>query len=368
MPSGGSIFAQEYVKFINDEFPSSEHLFVLYKSGENDQLSKFDNICYEKEFSVSSLVQYASHTESLLLHSLALSYTDLIFLDEETTRKIVWCVWGNDLYHKKPTFISSPSTSRCLVQCVKRPFALLLYHYRKNVWKIADRKIRKFKAVVAMFNEDGEEIKRRFGNDIPIKYALYTIGYYNEDIEKIALPDKKGAIWILIGHSGYPFLKHKKYLDVLSRYKDENIKLILPLSYGNNSYIEEISGYANRLYKDKAVILKDYMSWLAYAQYLKAIDVAILDYEHQSALGNISLLLWGNSKLYLSRSGVIYKGLEKLGIKTYDCNRIKEEKFDEFCFKGDSSNKGFLYAKNTFDKNVIKEKWKDLFYSLMNQH
>lgn len=364
MPSGASIFSIEYVKFIVEEFDCSDHLFVLYKSKKMEELLGFSNIRHEQHFSLASLLQYASQGKYILLHSLALSPLELMQMKDEIARKIIWCVWGNDLYHRKPVDTFSPIFFKRIIQHIKRPISLFLYSFNKRLWKIADKKIKSFQTIVAMFEADMDEIRRRFGEKMKISSALYTIGYYIEDVEKISLLVNKQETWILIGHSGYPFLKHKKYLDLLYQYKDENFKIILPLSYGGTQYIKEIANYANQLYKDKVLVLQDYMTWLDYAQYLTSIDVAILDYEHQSALGNISLLLWGRSKLYLSRTGVIYKGLNKFGVNTYDCNQIGEETFDAFCRKERSTEEGFLYARTTFDKKVIKKKWEELFSSL----
>lgn len=83
-------------------------------------------------------------------------------------------------------------------------------------------------------------------------------------------------------------------------YKNEDIKIVLPLSYGDISYAETIETYARTLYGDKVLILRENLGFLDYVKLIKTIDIAIFDYKHQSALGNIMLLLlWGKKFIYL---------------------------------------------------------------------
>lgn len=361
LPAGGSIFSIEFVKFFNLELALPGHLFVLYNTQKVECLSFFDNIRYETKFSVLSLRLYAKQTQYIVLHGLTLSPFELMGLEEYYLQKTIWCVWGNDLYHKKPVFTLTHSFYLDCIQMLKRPFSLGYFIFTKFLWKVADQKVRKMNTIVPMFGPDGERIKRRFGDETRLIYAQYPIGYYLEDLKKVKPLRKDGEIWIMIGHSGYPFLKHQKYLDLLYRYRDENIKIILPLSYGDRSYIERIAAYATSLFGDKIFVLKDNIEWLDYASLMKTIDIAILDYEHQSALGNIALLLLGGAKLYLAKSGVINQGLMKDGVETFDCGDVGVIPFEAFCVKNKLQEQGMSYVRNSFDKEIIKKKWLILF-------
>lgn len=361
LPAGGSLFSIEFVRFFNQELTLPGHLFVLYNTNEIESLSSFDKIKYETTFSASSLRLYAKKTQHIVLHGLNLSPIELIGLEDFFLRKIIWCVWGNDLYHKKPVFTLTNNSCRNFFQIIKRPFSLAYFTFTKAQWKIADRNVQKFNTIVAMFGPDGEEIKKRFGTQTRLVYSQYPVGYYLEDLKSVQPLKKKDETWIMVGHSGYAFLRHQKYLDLLYSYRQENIKIILPLSYGNPSYIERISAYATSLFGDKALIIRENMKWLDYASLMKTIDVAILDYEHQSALGNIALLLLGGAKLYLSKSGIINQGLTNDGVETFDCHDVGTIPFDVFCHQKEIEEQRMLYVRNSFDKEFIKKKWIALF-------
>ena len=63
---------------------------------------------------------------------------------------------------------------------------------------------------------------------------------------------------------------------------------------------------------------------------LSTVDTCILDYTHQSALGNINLLLGMNKKLYLNDSGIIKTAMILEGIESSNVNDIEKMSFIEF--------------------------------------
>lgn len=359
---GESLFNLELVKFINQELNSSEHLFVLFGVSELNEFEQYQNIDYETDEGLQTLYKYSSLGENIILHSLSYSAWEILCMKKYVSKKITWCVWGHDLYRCYSPIIFSEHICLRYYQILKQFLRPMHKRMMNIVWTMADEKIKNFKSIVLGFKGDQDRVIKRFGSEIKIFYTAYTSGYYSADIASIPKSsEKKSELNILIGHSSFPFLQHKKYLDRLQKYKDENIKIILPLSYGNLNYGNEIEAYAKNIFGNKLLIIRNTMDWINYTSLISHIDIGIFDYEHQSALGNVTLLLYFGGKVYLSPTGILSKGYGEEGINTYDCNEIGTVSFDTFRKHIFSPEKGKKYASNLLDKQSLIEKWSCIF-------
>jgi len=117
------------------------------------------------------------------------------------------------------------------------------------------------------------------------------------------------------------------------KYRDENIIISLPINYGDMEYAKQIEDYARSLFKEKVEIINKYMPYTQYVKYILTVDCCILDYKHQSALGNIYLLLKNGTKLFLNKDWIIKLSLSLEAIETYNIEDIDDMSFDEFSKK-----------------------------------
>lgn len=108
---------------------------------------------------------------------------------------------------------------------------------------------------------------------------------------------------IQIGHSSTSILNHIDVLENLVKYKNENIKIYIPLSYGNKKYGDRVQEVATQLFKDKVVCIREMMDKDDYMKFLSAIDIAIFNTTRQIGLGNITPLL------YMEKKSIFLRGL-----------------------------------------------------------
>ena len=79
-------------------------------------------------------------------------------------------------------------------------------------------------------------------------------------------------------------LNHIKALKALEKFKDENIKIVLPLSYsGDKQYLEEIYKYLECVFKGKYIVLKDFIPKEEYFKILENFKIFNL-YAHMNGV------------------------------------------------------------------------------------
>ena len=337
------VFNTQLIRLINSSLIKREHLFVLgYKETFDELSQEYENVVFEPCWGLSTIDRYDNADDALLIiHGLFLSSNEISRIKSDCLRRIVWCVWGHDLYREnyKKTLLS-----------------------RYKDW-IANRKIGHFRAIVAGFKYDEYEIRKKFGRSVPVYNAFYNSGYFSEDIDHIVRchqrADKRTNI--MIGHSSYPFLQHRQQLERLSHYKNEDIVITLIFCYGDKEYRDQIIKLATNIFGlEKLNIVCNFMNWEDYIKLLCDVDIAIFDFKHQAALGNLILLSYLGKKIYLSPAGIMYKAFMEEGVNVYSCLDIGQVSYSEFRYLN-PSNFSSEYVKSLIDKENILKQWKCLF-------
>ncbi len=346
MPIDSPVFNGVLIEMINDHIPNAlnEHAFLL--AGEKnfrEMQGRYPNIRQAK-LDRKSFLKAAEKGEHLILHSLFLSSRDIRHIPTDLFRRMTWCVWGHDLYRFPRTF---------------NPFACWR-NYRVS------RKLRHLQAIAIGFKYDEFEIRRIVGDRVPIHPALYSSGYYKEDIDALlAIRPHTGnkRLEIMIGHCAFPDFNHIKHLDRLARYQGggRNFRIHLFLSYGTEDYRNKVIAHAHKLFEEEQLCIQtDLLSWNEYILRLSEIDIAILDFERQAAFGNIILLSYLQKKLYLSPTGIMFRALQEEKIPVFDCNQVGEISFETFR-KPAPQGPVPDFITSLLDKNGITDQWKTLF-------
>lgn len=344
------IFNTATQNLINELDLPYKHLFV-YAFEEDMKNVLADNSIFDKDVRrTTGLKKYFEIGDYIIIHALNYSTKDIAQLTDEECKRIIWCVWGHDLY----TVESKHNIFYLLARKIYRILKRQKYYNKK-----AAEKISKFKGIVAGFVGDKFTIKERYGNDVVVYQALYPMGYYSSDLEKWKVECKPhSSLRVLLGHCAYQFLNHDFWIEKLKLYKDK-IELYLPLSYGNDEYAKKIKAKAINIFGGyKVCCLEKFTSSKEYFQYLCNIDVAIFDYKHQSAFGNILLLLYLKKRIYLNPNGIMYKGLKSVGANIFTTDEVVNNEFKLITNKELLNN--HKLATKILDFNNIKKQWIDL--------
>ena len=355
-----SIFDDDIVLALNHYFPADWNVF-LHKR-QREKLKDIENSFVVPEaFSPEYINEHAPEYQRIFLHSLFLGPSELLRLSDDAAKKIVWIVWGHDLYSatkkKKWTLQSTIPEAIHVLKKVLRGTYIREYKKKRQV----ARKVGSFSAIGIGYPYDEVEIRKKYGNTVPVVYGpILSAPFKGKGVpmRKIHLERNSETVNVLLGHSGFEFLEHEKYLKKLSKYKDCSMHVFLVLSYGaSDERIKKLRSLALKyLGEDKCTLITEEMSRREYYEFLSTIDVAIFPFKHQSALGNTLRLAYTGCKLYFHPDGVLAKGFLKGGVKSSDCRKIGKITFEEFATNHDiTTTKEPLF--DVFDYQKCVDAW-----------
>lgn len=280
----------------------------------------------------------------------------LLFLNPNLLRKVIWIEWGADLYSWK---IESKG--------IKTNFI-------NYIGKIIRTECN---SVVCIFPPDCDVYRKEFPNSkAKVFYAPYCGGttvnkeYLNYSKLSQLENSKKNnePIYIQIGHSATRQVGHIEVLDMLKEFSNQNIKLLLPLSYGDMDYADEVQKYAEENFPEKVICLREMLPVTEYFKLINRVDIAIFNTYRQIALGNINKMIFRNVKLYMPQNSVMYKYFIENGVPIQTLESIKDGDFNSFISNVESEDKNkfyeFLSHYSDMDRNIAL--WEHVYNNLQS--
>jgi len=222
--------------------------------------------------------------------------------------------------------------------------------------------LKSLRYVVTLSLDDSEKIKDWFkiSNVIISGYIRDT---YNEFKVYTKLIDESQELKkIMISHSSFSHNYHIEILNLLGRFKDENIEIICPLSYGSIEYREIVIGRGKQIFGDKFKYYDKLLSRSEYNNLLASIDIYISNALMQTGLYVIAFCICAGKKLYLR--GNNYNWMTHLGFKVNNVKEIGQLSYNDFInpVEDDWQASNDLLASEVFSIKPKIEDWK-LFYS-----
>ncbi|MGZ4986758.1 MAG: TDP-N-acetylfucosamine:lipid II N-acetylfucosaminyltransferase, partial [Limisphaerales bacterium] len=163
----------------------------------------------------------------------------------------------------------------------------------------------RFDSVATLLPSDFEYAKSIFGlrgKHKPVSYVPMA----ELPLAVPPLPLVNRPLRVLLGNSASRTNLFEDAFENLKPYRDENIEIYVPLSYGDKTYAREIAALGTKIFGDKLKALMDWMSPDSYAALLNSLDVGVFNHKRQQALGNIYHLLAAGKKVYLRSDGAMW--------------------------------------------------------------
>lgn len=327
-------FLPPLIDFIHSNFSQENNTFYLYGDESKYGFLRDRGVFFlgKKDTNISyfQLLLEMYKADKIILHGLFSSKViKTLFYNPWLLKRCYWLMWGGDLYETKK---KSGSTS----------------YYKKTV-------IKNMGHLLTYLPGDVEYARAKFG--AKGRY-VENLGYLSNIF---SFDDQAGEghgenINILLGNSADPANEHIEALDILEKFKDSNVKIYVPLSYGNQAYADEVIQYGQAVFGNKLVALTEFMAYEKYQNFLQSIDIAIFNHKRQQAMGNTISLL-GMGKVVYLRNGTSQWEL----FKDKDIEVFNIEKFELTNIKKLVKNENNI--KNYFSKENFKNKWKDLLES-----
>lgn len=341
------IFGPRLVKMIDNPeygFSSEDHLFVTPYKDLYDKLSEYPNVVlYETKnpFGAQMVNHYAPYGDWLFLHCIP-NWQKAFFIKRKYQKKIIWRTWGSD------------ST---LFNTNKGSFATRVVKYILN--NIRKKVISNFYAVgLSASYIDYVDITRKYGN-----LKTFQLPYADKEIsfsKQLLMPDNHTSLNIMVGHSAIGLNNHEFVLNILKRFKNEDIHIFLPLSYCNP---DKVIQYVKENWTEKVTIITDFMPLNKFNEFCSKMDICIFDGLPSYAVGNISTLASMRKKLIVNRKGLWHQAFSDKGFPHMCTDELESCSFEDL-------KKKLVFEKEYYegiDNKPFEEKiegWKAMFSEL----
>lgn len=335
----------------DEKFHRNEHLFWM-RTRESYELSKeYENVCFKNKHIVSELKKLYKSLDLIILHGLDFKVHEFLTIPAPVRQKIVWVVWGHDLYRVENTDQGNA-------------IGKIKYLIKKGICKYVQVPfVQQIKCIGIGFPYDENQVRKWYGNAIPVKSVPYDLGYDYEKIKQVKNQMKKikdnQMTNILVGHSAYRFLNHIDILENLKKFQRNNLNIYIPLSYGDGEYKKQVVEYIQECDLN-VTIIEDVLPMNDYLEFLSKMDIAVFDFKHQAALGNLYLLLYLEKKLYLSKDGILYNGFQEQGVSVFPVEEIKKIDFDELTNDNFDKEAGVKFSETKLDYQSISHDWEKM--------
>jgi hypothetical protein len=142
--------------------------------------------------------------------------------------------------------------------------------------------------------------------------------------------DKKSKTVIWLGNSETETNNHLDAISALTKFKDDNIKIICALTYGDKRYGDFITSQGKKVFTNKWSSLRKFIPSAKFYGMFDKADVAVMYHNRTQAGGSVYGFVIKGKKVYVKKQSTIYKLMKKLGVVVFDANTIKDLTFDEF--------------------------------------
>lgn len=336
---GNDKFAPDYIDMVNNKFAEDEHSFFLLSYRNGIPIRRDDswkNVTYISKASSDMFVLWKNlkKADKIIFHGLFSRIVMSIVCFGGLSSKTYCALWGGDLYkYGKESKIE--------------------YLIKKHI-------ISNSKGIVMELEDDYYLAQKWYGAKCPyFNNMLYfsnivdgNVGVYHREI----VGEKKV---IQIGNSADPSNLHKDVLNVLRRYKDDNIELMMPLSYGDKTYAREVVDYATSIYGNKVNALMDFLPLDEYLKILDGVDIAVFAHKRQQGLGNILSLLAKGKKVYVPKDVTVYKSLKRMGVTIFATETLDSTLYGEISEEEIKLNRQIILEIS--NENKLIEDWNRVF-------
>lgn len=295
---GDRKFIPELIEFFKEFFDYSKHDFIVLSRFPERKIEDLKYFCTKNKNTPSELDKIIPNYNKIVIHGLLDFYLVRCLLKVNLDfSRTYWLLWGGDVY------------------CYRNEKGRLRRMYRNFVRKTLISKLQHAGSLI----KGGVDLSRdwygfRGSYHECMGYVSNTINLNTKLHKRIAFFKKHTVI---IGNSGYESNFHKEIFNLLKKQSNE-IKVICPLAYGNQNYIDEIISLGTKLFKKNFTPLLNYLPLNEYYSTLSGVDSGIFAHDREQGTGNVIPLLGMGKKVYLRTTTTQWNTYLNLGLKIFD--------------------------------------------------
>lgn len=324
---------------------TDEFYFATNNTDLYEHISKYDNVIYFKK-GISTFVNIIwKEYDLIVIQGWNQSVARASVLKMQAAKKIVWRFWGSDIFpFEQEKNLKSKILGYLLFPKLCRRIS--------NFYAIGYGGVTDIKLVKERFHIDNNMNGFRLG----FRY-IEGAGKEYRNLYEYSKKETNLPYRIMIGHSANERENHLDTLERLRKFKDENIKIILVLSYGKEPYRRKVISKAKDIFGDKVEVYTEMMPISEYRRFLSDIDIFIIESMGSNALGNVSDLAYFGKKIYIRQNSFLDEYLNELEVEHFLVENIENMDFSVFSDK-----------KYDFEKNHKIYLWKEDDESAVKDH
>jgi dTDP-N-acetylfucosamine:lipid II N-acetylfucosaminyltransferase len=341
--TGGNVYSSNYIRFVKENFNESDNLFFVYKASENVDLyfTSYQNIKYYRRILPFIIQNYFKilKADKIIVHQLNIPLIMSFWLlcYPFVFKKLMWVIWGSDLYDYYAAYSGIKAK---MIELVRRVFI-------KRIRYISSYIYGDYLLCKELYKTNAKYFKSWYPYTINKKVLDCSEKIYNLN----------NTLKIMVGNSADPSNRHIDALNKLLPFKDENIQIYLFLSYGGTlEYINQLKKEAYALFENKVVFVTDYMNFDKYIEIVNDMDICIFNHNRQQGLGNIDLLLCLKKKIFIRSTTTPFDHYSRMGVQLFDTDTINTldfEKLRDVSYEKLVQNKDYLLQEISID-NIHK--------------
>ncbi len=276
--------------------------------------------------------------------------------------KIVWIGFGFDYYNYiYPSEMYLYSTRTCIYSFFSNPLRFLKENVLfpiKNVFNQDKKYIKNIDYFAPVLVNEFDIIKNKHPS-FSCELIDWNYGGAAKAIESGFIPERVRGNNILFGNSA---TLNNNHLDILTKLKSSqsgSSKIIVPLSYGVEKYKNYLSSVLLSRFGENVEIIDSFLSLEEYASLVSSCAFAVMNHKRQQAMGNIIMLLFMGSKVFLNPINPAYEYFKENGLIVFSTDEINENALSSAL-----SDKDMLHNRHKilelFSQDVIDDKTKSL--------
>jgi len=332
-------FISDFIEFIGEHFDMSQHDFRVFGGDAKYSIPELVNV---KVANVNKFLKIKDYlfliiamcrAKKIIVHGLFNPMlVRILWAMPWLLKKCYWVMWGGDLY-------------------------VYSLGDRNKAWKVSEffRRpvIRKMGHFVGYITGEYDLAQKWYGADGQHhRCFMYTSNLYKGSPVEQKTHDGTA---ILVGNSADPSNNHLEVFDKLKEYKEQDISIYVPLSYGDPNYAQKMVAEGKKRFGDKFIPLTDFLPFEDYLKLLDKIDIAIFNHNRQQGMGNIRTLLGLGKKVYMKPNLTSSESLKEDGIKVFLLNNFNLEK--SFLEK----NENIRLMKKIYSHDKLIQDMKEIF-------
>lgn len=334
-------FTEAYIRFVTDNFTDSYHQFWVYGNkidGVDRTFLRMKNVKYYRYIAKQLQSEKVGCYDKIIIHGFFdQDVVNFFFTNRKLLDKLYIYFWGGDKF-----YIADFKNN------LKRKY--VINHARGIINIIPEEK---------KFMRENYRIKGKF---YVARYYSYNIIHMLEKLQGTKRVNCEECN-IQIGNSATPSNSHIFILRKLEKYKGENIKLYVPLSYGDRKYAKKVIEEGRKIFGDKFIPITDFYKESEYYEFLKQMDIAIFGMKRQQATGNINAQVFWGKKVFLRKNSILehyYSHTRGCSVSSIeDIENMSYQQFISFTEK--QKNNNIERMKEILDIELRIAEWNKIF-------